>query len=67
MRFERHDWTMPMPVLRTTMQMKLRFFNDPVRITRTARTRLMRLKSVQRFSMTSSLTDLDLRSVLTLT
>ena len=67
MRLERSACTTPMPVFSTTMPKKPMFFHEPVASTKRARTRLMRLKMVKRFSAKSSRTDLVLMPVLTLT
>ena len=67
MRLERRACTIPIPVLRSTTPRKVRFFQAPVKMTSAARMILIRLNRVQVFSMTSSLTDLVLSSVLTLT
>ena len=53
-------------LFKNTTPKNVRFLKAPVTRTKMDRTRLMRLKSVQRFSMNSSLMDLVLRSVLRL-
>ena len=63
---ERMDWMTPMAVFKNTTNRNVRFLNEPVSNTKIAKTALIRLNSVQRFSMMSSLTDLVLSSMLRL-
>ena len=63
---DRMDWMTPIAVLRNTTNRNVRFLNEPVKMTRNAKITLIKLNSVQRFSMMSSLTDLVLSSMLRL-